>query len=1137
MDKQIFQTDNQSRWKRFKWTIGVILFVLALFVAAFFIMLAIERLPAVPFKQSYRKVVTAEKPLLQETKLSKEYKGFRSFIHTKEYHQDYEKVKQSSFQKNSSNRNLLSDKAMEKWLKFPAGIRAAFYVAWDPQSLFSLRRNIHNLNLVMPEWFFINPNSDTVSLNVDTVGYKFMKKSGVMIMPMLSNNYQREFRPEGLSRILHDKIKRQATIQKVLNECIKHNFVGINIDFEELKETSDEALILFMKELSEAFHAKGLLVSQDIMPFNDDYNLSKLAKYNDYLVLMAYDEYSGASDPGPISSQRWVEAAVKKCAEKVPPSKIILGLGAFGYDWPGSANGDYNLTYQQALARAKASQSDIIFDNATYNLRFAYKDNQNNQIHNVSFTDAATQFNMLRFATEFELAGTAVWRLGSEDSRLWKFYNKNLTVDSIRNFDFTAFETVKSNNDVDYMGDGEILDVLYTPHTGKIEIELDSTDMLISEEKYVDIPHTYEVMKYGYMPQKTLVLTFDDGPDPTYTPQILNILNKYKVPASFFIVGLQAEKNLPLLKKIYNDGFEIGNHTFTHPNIAKVSKEEALIELKLTRLLIEAVTGHSTILFRAPYNADSEPSTMEEIIPVALARTQNYLFIGENIDPEDWQVGVKADTIFARVVKVVNEGRGNIILLHDAGGETRKETVKALERIIPYFLQRGYSFASLSTLLHKNRDVLMPPIPKGADYSIMQMNLTLASGIYWIIAFLTAVFILYMILGFGRLIFMVIWMMRERKKEKKRLCHNEKHAEYPLVSIIVPAYNEEVNAVSSLKNLLKQTYPDFDIIFVDDGSKDSTYREVLEAFDGNDKIKIYTKPNGGKASALNFGISKTEAKYVVCIDADTKLHFDAVELLIDHFLTKNAHPLLAAVAGNVKVGNQVNMLTKWQSIEYTTSQNFDRMAYANINAITVIPGAIGAFKRDVIHEIGGFKTDTLAEDCDLTMRMLRSGYVVENENKAIAMTEAPEHIKQFIKQRTRWTFGVMQSFWKHRDTMLRKKYGGLGLWAIPNMLVFQFIIPTFSPLADIFMLIGLFSGSAGKVLLYYLLFTLVDASVSIAAFIFEKEKLSKLFWIIPQRFVYRWIMYIVLFKSYLKAIKGELQSWGVLKRTGNVADV
>nr|WP_321379519.1 glycosyltransferase [uncultured Bacteroides sp.] len=1138
MGKQVFQTDNTSRWKKFKWTMRFFSFIVCMLIAALIIMLIIDKSPSLPFRHDYRSVVTASKPFMQESKLSKEYKGFRDYISDKKFHSNYEKEKLAAqarykkFETNFNDKN--SNKITNNWDMFPAGIRSAFYVAWDPQSFFSLKRNIRNLNLIIPEWFFIDPKTDELKTNVDEQGYKLMKKSGVPIMPILSNNFDREFRPEAIGRILHNEKKKKKIIQEVLNQCLKNKFVGINIDFEGLNESKNEYLLNFVKEMADAFHKEGLLVTQDIMPFNEDYDVTQLAKYNDYLFLMSYDEYSSDSDPGPISSQKWIEATVDDLAKKVPSEKIVLCLGAFGYDWPAAANSTPNVTYQQALSRAYASKSKIKFDNDTYNLNFAYKDDKNT-VHQVYFTDAATHFNTMRFGAEYGLAGFAVWRLGSEDNRVWKFYNKDITKDAAKKISKKDLEDVKMVKDVDYFGDGEVLDVVNVPHPGTIKTEIDSTEMLISEENYVKIPSTFQIRKYGMAPQKMLALTFDDGPDEKYTPKILNILSQYHVPAAFFVVGLQAEKNLPILKRIYNEGHLIGNHTFTHRNVAAITPQRALIEFKLTRLLIECITGHSTILFRAPYNADSEPVTMEEIIPVALARTQNYLDIGENIDPEDWQVGIKADTIFKRVVKAVEEQRGNIILLHDAGGETREETIKALPMIIKYFQQKGYTFTSISSLLNKDRNVLMPAVPKGSGYYIMQSNLALAELTYWVGNFLTSLFIIFIILGIARLIFMIVLTSREKRKKvilDSRLLENA-----PLVSIIVPAYNEEVNAVSSLNNLLKQDYPNFNIIFVDDGSKDETYKRVCEALSVNQKMRIFTKPNGGKASALNFGIQHTNADYVVCIDADTKLYPNAVSLMMLHFLDKSNNENVGAVAGNVKVGNQINMLTKWQAIEYTTSQNFDRLAYANINAITVVPGAIGAFKKAAIDEAGGFTTDTLAEDCDLTIRILKAGYSIVNENKAIAMTEAPEKTKQFIKQRTRWTFGVMQTFWKHRDTLLDKKFKGLGIWAMPNILIFQFLIPFFSPLADIFMLVGIFAGNATKIGIYYLLFMLVDISISVLAFIFEKEKVSKLIWIIPQRFVYRWIMYIVLFKSFKKAIKGELQTWGVLKRSGNVADL
>ena len=249
--------------------------------------------------------------------------------------------------------------------------------------------------------------------------------------------------------------------------------------------------------------------------------------------------------------------------------------------------------------------------------------------------------------------------------------------------------------------------------------------------------------------------------------------------------------------------------------------------------------------------------------------------------------------------------------------------------------------------------------------------------------------------------------------------------------IVVPCYNEEAVLPESSKQFLgklkslikaKKIADGSRIIFVDDGSKDQTFSVVENAFKNNDKVKVISKANGGKASALNFGIQQSNAEFVVCIDADTQLKKDAVTQLIRTFYLQNKPQEIGAVAGNVKIGNEINMITKWQSIEYITSQNFDRRAFNLLNCITVVPGAIGAFRREAILEVGGFTTDTLAEDCDLTMKLHKAGYVVENCNDAISYTEAPETLKQFLKQRLRWSFGILQSFWKHKDAIFRKEY-------------------------------------------------------------------------------------------------------------------
>jgi hypothetical protein len=238
------------------------------------------------------------------------------------------------------------------------------------------------------------------------------------------------------------------------------------------------------------------------------------------------------------------------------------------------------------LAIARESDATIDYNNDTYNLNYSYYD-EKNRLHEVYFTDAATNLNSLRFATEYGLAGTALWRLGSEDSRVWEFYDKPMTKAALQNFDFKALSDVPSMATPDFTGNGEILDMVSTPTDGHITPEIDSSAMLISEEQYDKLPSTYVVRKYGPSSDKKLVLTFDDGPDSKYTPGILDTLAHYHVPAAFLMIGINMENNLPLVKRVFREGHEIGNHTFTHPNIAEVSKKRAYLEMDATRLSLK----------------------------------------------------------------------------------------------------------------------------------------------------------------------------------------------------------------------------------------------------------------------------------------------------------------------------------------------------------------------------------------------------------------------------------------------------------------------------------------------------------------------------------------------------------------------
>lgn len=1105
---QIFQSQNAKRWRSFLLVL-ITLVLLTVFSFSVLLMAIFDKseisLPHLINKNElYKKLLSPDKPV--------------SVLESAEshlYHLACQKTKPSQ---------ILRDLKHQLFKEKNQQIRAGFYVNWDIQSFYSLRDNIDKMNMVLPEWFFVSDKNE-VSIDIDAKAYRIMKSKHIKIIPMISNFWKNGWRGENVHRIISSAANRKVFINSVLAALDKYDFQGVNVDFEDLKESSDENLSLFQKEIYQALHAKGYLVTQDIAPFNPDYNLRELSQNNDFLFIMAYDQHYESSTPGPIAEHKWVESAIEYVASQVPSEKLVLCLAAYGYDWFNGGIGT-DITYQEAITTAKESEGKIKFDNHNYNLNFDYYDD-NNLKHQVYFTDAGTCYNAMRASADYALSGTALWRLGSEDHRIWSFYKQSLDLNLAR---FTpAFlenmEIVHPSNNFDYIGEGEVLDVLSSPKKGIISVKLDSTDKLIAEQTYQELPTSYVIKKYGKASPKQLLLTFDDGPDNRYTPAILDILEKENVPAAFFIVGMAAQNNIPILKRIYDDGFEIGNHTFTHPNLAEVSQERVRIELNTTRRLIESVTGHSTVLFRAPYNADSEPQTIQELSPVAMGRGDNYITVGESIDPTDWKENITAEQIFNKIISEKNNG--NIILLHDAGGD-RSATVKALPKIINYFKSQGYQFISVSQLLGKRKEDIMPAIKNGEDFWFSRFNWFTVTGVYWIEQSLAIIFFTAILLSIGRMLFVAFFAIIQKKKE----INSPQRAPgiKPKVSIIVPAYNENINVVGTISNLLKTRYDDFEIVFVNDGSKDNTLELVQNSFSNNPLIKILTKANGGKASALNFGIQQASGTIMICIDADTQLKTDAIPLMIAYFEDEE----VGAVAGNVKVGNEINWLTKWQSIEYITAQNFDKRAFDFLNCICVIPGAIGAFRKEVMIDAGLFTTDTLAEDCDITIRILKQGYTVRYCSEAKAFTEVPESVNMFLKQRFRWTFGIIQSFWKHRHACFNPKYRNLGIVALPNLLIFQIIIPLLGPVADMVMLVSLLAGSWKTILVYYLIFLIVDTIGSALAFSFENENMNRLKLLFPQRFAYRQLMYWVLIKAIVKAIKGELMNWGSLKRTGNV---
>jgi cellulose synthase/poly-beta-1,6-N-acetylglucosamine synthase-like glycosyltransferase len=409
-----------------------------------------------------------------------------------------------------------------------------------------------------------------------------------------------------------------------------------------------------------------------------------------------------------------------------------------------------------------------------------------------------------------------------------------------------------------------------------------------------------------------------------------------------------------------------------------------------------------------------------------------------------------------------------------------------------------------------------------------------------------------LILGFARLFFLSTLAIIQRLKRHQNPDAPITYA--PAVSVVVPAFNEEMVICRTIETLLSQKYPGpIDVIVVDDGSPDATSEVARRDFGSHPRVSIFRKSNGGKASALNYGLAVAKGEIVVCLDADTLFAPNTIAELVQPL----ADPKVGAVAGNAKVGNRINLVTRWQAIEYVTSQNLDRRAFSLLNAITVVPGAVGAWRKALVLEAGGFSDDTLAEDQDLTMAIRRRGYEIEYADEAIGYTEAPDTLATLARQRFRWSFGTLQCLWKHsgihfwrqRGALLRPNAGSLGFIALPNVWIFQIIYPFISPIADLLFVWSLISvwavradhgatfalSSLQHVLTYYAVFLVVDWVATMLAFALEPGEDKSLTWLVLlQRFVYRQLMYWVVVRSIVAAFRGRLVGWGKLERKATV---
>jgi cellulose synthase/poly-beta-1,6-N-acetylglucosamine synthase-like glycosyltransferase/peptidoglycan/xylan/chitin deacetylase (PgdA/CDA1 family)/spore germination protein YaaH len=1015
-----------------------------------------------------------------------------------------------------------------------------FYINWDESSYASLKRNLDHLDWVIAEWSHLEATSDgstSLETDVDAPALNWIRltRPQVQVIPMVQNLVDEKWQPDLLARAVGDEAGRQRLITALTDFVQQNKFPGVCIDFEEPPPATQQALLTFIQELHQAFGAKGLFVIQAV-PFDDpDWRYKEYAAATDYLMLMAYDQHWAGSDPGSVAAQDWYESNIAKRMHELNPAKTIVALGSYGYNWTAGEKEADEVTCQEALITAKESDAKIVFDPATRNPNFEY-DEDDGSHHIVWFLDAVTAYNQMRAASGFKPAGFAVWRLGSEDPSIWSVLGSSPPASP------NVLSRIVYGYQVDFEGTGELLKVVSRPQDGWRNLDIDGGNGFINNEEFVVTPSSYIIERGGEHPGM-IALTFDDGPDPRWTPAILDILKREKVPATFFIIGKNGQAYPDLVRRIVNEGHEIGNHTFTHPNLGEIPASLTELELNATQRLIESVVGRSTVLFRPPYFGDAEADKPQEVEPAYQAQNLGYLVVGVRIDPDDWKLPVTADQVVQRTVERAMdnnpETRGEVVLLHDSGGD-RAATVQALPELIHQLRARGFQLVPVSELAGLTRDQVMPVIPANQRVFTRADAITfffLSTGgwtLQWI-------YVIGIVLGLGRLIFIGALAFAQwlRSRRRERLHAGERYQ--PFVSVLVPSFNEELVIRNTIDSLLASDYDNYEVIVVDDGSTDRTAEVVRESFSGNARVRLFSIPNAGKATALNFGLQHATGEVVIALDADTLFAPQTLAALAHRFYD----PKMGAVAGNAKVGNRINLVTRWQALEYITSQNMDRRAFASLNCITVVPGAVGAWRRDLLEQAGGFPGDTLAEDQDLTLRIRRLGYNIGYEENAIAWTEAPDRLRSLARQRFRWAYGTLQCMRKHIDALFRPRYGTLGFVALPNVWIFQILFPLISPVMDLMLCYTLISAGLDwlqqpkgysftnlrQVLFYYALFLAIDWVAACFAFMLEKkEQWRLLWWLFLQRFCYRQVMYYVMIKSVAVATRGKTVGWGKLER-------
>uniref|UniRef100_J1RUH0 Polysaccharide deacetylase n=2 Tax=Streptomyces auratus AGR0001 TaxID=1160718 RepID=J1RUH0_9ACTN len=620
---------------------------------------------------------------------------------------------------------------------------------------------------------------------------------------------------------------------------------------------------------------------------------------------------------------------------------------------------------------------------------------------------------------------------------------------------------------------------------------------------------------------RTLALTFDDGPDPVWTPRILDALRRNHVHATFFVVGTQVVAHPELVRRIVAEGHQIGIHTFTHPDLARLAPWQRSLELRETQLAVAGAAGVTTALLRPPYSSENDALDDADWSVLKQADTAGYVTALTTQDAEDWQ-RPGADRIVARATPRGHAGQ--IVLMHDGGGD-RSQTVAALNTLIPRLKTQDFRFATVGASVRMAGPVQRAGLGDHLQGLALIELLRAGDWTVWLLGVLLGV------AGAISVLRAAVLVIAARRHRRRRTAGRGRSWGPPVtapVSVIVPAYNESAGIEAAVRSLLASDHP-VEIIVVDDGSTDGT-ADLVESLH-LPGVRVIRQRNAGKPAALNTGLAVASCELVVMVDGDTVFAPDTVRTLVQPF----ADPGVGAVSGNAKVVNRGGLLGRWQHIEYVVSFNLDRRLFDLAECMPTVPGAVGAFRRRALFALGGVSDVTLAEDTDLTMALCRAGWRVVYEEGAVAWTEAPASLNALWRQRYRWCYGTLQAMWKHRGALVQRGAAGkLGRRGLVYLLLFQVLLPLLAPVVDVFALYGLLFLDPVRIIGLWLAFLLLQLLVGRYAFRLDGERPGPL-WSLPlQQFAYRQLMYLVVIQSVFTAVAGSRLRWQRMERYGSL---